>query len=109
MAASQVKTYREKLEKFLDEKNAFTDVLGKVEAKTGVKKLYIFLGKRSSLAVKFPLFRHPLHLVWVSSDRAFLSFCIQGVIAAFALYLVFGYGADLIVTVLGFAYPAYQS
>ncbi|KAL9986900.1 hypothetical protein ACROYT_G001111 [Oculina patagonica] len=32
-----------------------------------------------------------------------------GLVAVFALYLVFGYGADLIVTILGFAYPAYQS
>ncbi|XP_029182909.1 receptor expression-enhancing protein 5-like isoform X1 [Acropora muricata] len=33
----------------------------------------------------------------------------SGLVAVFALYLVFGYGADLIVTALGFAYPAYQS
>ncbi|XP_048584115.1 receptor expression-enhancing protein 5 isoform X2 [Nematostella vectensis] len=32
-----------------------------------------------------------------------------GLVGVFSLYLIFGYGADLIVTVLGFAYPAYQS
>ncbi|XP_068694455.1 receptor expression-enhancing protein 5-like isoform X1 [Montipora foliosa] len=32
-----------------------------------------------------------------------------GLLGIFALYLIFGYGADLIVTALGFAYPAYQS
>lgn len=32
-----------------------------------------------------------------------------GLVGVFSLYLVFGYGADLIVTALGFAYPAYQS
>lgn len=44
MAAAQIGSAREKLEKFLEEKNFFTDLLGKVQDKTGVKKLYIFLG-----------------------------------------------------------------
>ena len=34
---------------------------------------------------------------------------VSGLVGVFSLYLVFGYGADLIVTILGFAYPAYQS
>ncbi|KAJ7365806.1 Receptor expression-enhancing protein 5 [Desmophyllum pertusum] len=66
---------KEKLDNWLHEKNYFADALDKVEKKTGVKRIYIFLG----------------------------------LIGIFALYLVFGYGADLIVTILGFAYPAYQS
>ena len=36
-------------------------------------------------------------------------FASLGLLGIFALYLIFGYGADLIVTALGFAYPAYQS
>lgn len=76
MAASEtINTGKEKIDNWLHEKNYFTDVLEKVEKKTGVKRLYIFLG----------------------------------LVGVFALYLVFGYGADLIVTILGFAYPAYQS
>lgn len=76
MAASEtLNTGKEKLDNWLQQKNFFTDVLEKVESKTGVKRIYIFLG----------------------------------LVAVFALYLVFGYGADLIVTALGFAYPAYQS
>lgn len=76
MASSEtINTGKEKLNNWLHEKNYFTDVLDKVEKKTGVNRLYIFLG----------------------------------LVGVFALYLVFGYGADLIVTTLGFAYPAYQS
>ncbi|XP_020621108.1 receptor expression-enhancing protein 5-like [Orbicella faveolata] len=76
MATSEtINTGKEKLNNWLHEKNYFTDVLDKVEKKTGVNRLYIFLG----------------------------------LVGVFALYLVFGYGADLIVTILGFAYPAYQS
>ncbi|KAK2559217.1 Receptor expression-enhancing protein 5 [Acropora cervicornis] len=76
MAASEtLNTGKEKLDNWLQQKNFFTDALEKVESKTGVKRIYIFLG----------------------------------LVAVFALYLVFGYGADLIVTALGFAYPAYQS
>lgn len=39
-----IKEWREKLEKFLAEKNAVTDVLEKVEKKTGVPRLYQVLG-----------------------------------------------------------------
>lgn len=70
-----IKTGKEKLDNWLHQKNYFTDVLEKIEQKTGVNRIYQFLG----------------------------------LVGIFALYLVFGYGADLIVTVLGFAYPAYQS
>lgn len=46
MAAVQnaVNTAKENLEKWLEQKNYFTDLLGKVEEKTKVKKLYLFLG-----------------------------------------------------------------
>lgn len=70
-----INTGKQKLDNWLHQKNYFTDVLEKIEQKTGVKRTYQFLG----------------------------------LVGIFALYLVFGYGADLIVTVLGFAYPAYQS
>lgn len=70
-----INTGKQKLDNWLHQKNYFTDVLEKIEQKTGVKRIYQFLG----------------------------------LVGIFALYLVFGYGADLIVTVLGFAYPAYQS
>ncbi|XP_076443724.1 receptor expression-enhancing protein 5-like isoform X2 [Babylonia areolata] len=39
-----VDVWKNKLEKFLYEKNAFTDLLEKLEKKTGVKRLYMALG-----------------------------------------------------------------
>lgn len=77
MAAAKeaLNSWKEKINNFLHEKNYVTDLLAKVEEKTKVDRLYIFLG----------------------------------LVTAFALWLVFGYGASLIVTCMGFAYPAYQS
>jgi len=102
MSASEtINTGREKLDAWLQEKNFFTDVLEKVEKKTGVKKIYLFLGN-NVYAIQWTL------LFSVVNPEVVLS-TISGLVGIFALYLVFGYGADLIVTVLGFAYPAYQS
>ena len=39
-----INTGREKLDAWLQEKNYFTDALEKVEKKTGVKRIYLFLG-----------------------------------------------------------------
>lgn len=39
-----VETFKNKLDKLLHEKNALNDVLEKLEAKTGVRRLYIALG-----------------------------------------------------------------
>ena len=52
MAASEtLNTGKEKLDNWLQEKNFFTDVLEKVESKTGVKRIYIFLGKNLVVGV----------------------------------------------------------
>jgi len=63
------------LDAALNKPNWFTNTLGKIEAKTQVKRLYIF----------------------------------TGFVAFLTLWLIFGYGAGLVCTLIGFVYPAYQS
>ena len=46
-----VESWKNKLDKLLHEKNAFSDVLGKLEAKTGVRRLYIALGNVCSFRI----------------------------------------------------------
>lgn len=65
----------EKLDHKLHQKNSVTDVLEKIEKKTGVKRLHFTLGVGS---------------LW-------------------ALYMIFGRGAELICNAIGFMYPAYSS
>ena len=110
MAAAKetLNSWKGKIDKFLHEKNYATDLLAKVEEKTKVERIYIFLGN-------YPLaesevcnsLQVPAQDSWLCNEILLLS--VLGLVTVFALYLVFGYGASLIVTCLGFAYPAYQS
>lgn len=43
--SENVKNWRGKLEEALDKKNAFTDLLEKIEQKTGVKRIYVVIGE----------------------------------------------------------------
>ena len=49
MAARYNKQFDECLEKFLSQKNYFTNVLELIEVKTNVKRVYVFKGENSSL------------------------------------------------------------
>jgi len=66
---------RDKVDKFLHEKNAVGDVLAVAEEKTGVKRLYLF----------------------------------SGVVACLFTFLLTGVADHLIVSLIGFLYPAYAS
>lgn len=48
-----INTGKEKLDTWLHEKNYFTDALEKVEKKTGVKRLYLFLGNFVNILTQF--------------------------------------------------------
>lgn len=47
--------WRAKLDKALTEKNFFTDILKKIEDKTGVRRLYIVIGKFSMPHFKYEI------------------------------------------------------
>lgn len=98
---SRLNQYKERLDKFLHQENAFTNVLAVVEEKTKVKRLNIFLGK--CLLLQKP--QKGNYDVWLILDL----FDFLGVVVLFSLYLIFGYGTALIVNALGAVYPAYCS
>ena len=50
---------KEKLDVILNEKNAFTDILAKIEEKTKVKRLYLVMGEQNIL--KLRIFRKYLN------------------------------------------------
>lgn len=48
---NSIQVYKDKLNKKLNEKNKFTEILGTIEEKTGVQRLYIALGVLAFLAL----------------------------------------------------------
>ena len=102
--SGRIQRYKEELNRFLNQDNAFARGLAKIEEKTKVNRVHIFLGKCVCKALHLrPQILKVSRLIKRSS-----SFFVGGV-GLFALYLIFGYGAALIVNALGAIYPAYAS
>ena len=87
----QIQKFVEDFDKKLHEPGKITDVLGKIEAKTGVKRLHIAAGMILYIFVYL------------------FTLTILGLFALHALYLIFGRFAELLCNFTGFLYPAYIS
>uniref|UniRef100_A0A915PL82 Receptor expression-enhancing protein n=1 Tax=Setaria digitata TaxID=48799 RepID=A0A915PL82_9BILA len=79
------------VEKKLHEANAVTNLLGQIEAKTGIKRLHLVLGNKIIARNYYGVNHFP------------------GFVGLHALYLVFGSLAELLCDIIGFVYPAYVS
>lgn len=78
------------------DKCVVANLLGKLEEKTSVDRLYVVLGKSNdrnqNVFIKIKIFR-----------------LLTGLLGLASLYLIFGDGAELVCNAVGFLYPAYLS
>lgn len=104
--------YMKKLDDFLEEKNPLTEQMGKLEQTTGMKKkhqAFGTLGAATLLSARLSCF------LSVFSGLVFLlPPCVfHCTLPAFGgiilLWFIFGFGASLLCSVIGFIYPAYRS
>lgn len=96
--AQFLEQYRAGLEKALYEPGIVNDLLTKAEQRTGVKRIYISLGMQLSQS-----------LFNIDILKSLTLTLFSGVIGVLSIYLIFGYGAQLVCNAIGFVYPAYTS
>lgn len=95
--AAKITEIKENLDKALrDGSKPWTFALDIVETRTGVDRLYIFIGMLLRLNAK------PVHF-------AIKFFLITGSIGFVTLWLMFGFAGQLVCNGIGFLYPAYIS
>lgn len=98
--ASRLQEYKDTLDRSLNDKSKpWTKYFEIAEQKSGVNRVYIFVG---TLVFYFTF-------IYIFSHGFDVLFCCAGLVAFTGLYLVFGFGAELICNSIGFVYPAYMS
>lgn len=100
--SARLQEYRDTIDRALHDKNKpWTKYFEKLEAQTNVNRVYLFIGKIFFSTT----FIYILSGIWVSWPLFF----VAGLVALLGLYLVFGFGAELVCNTIGFVYPAYMS